>query len=137
VSVCRRADPFDGDSTANPVTTIRRAHHASAPLTVNTGLSNTQNGPPAGHYQLDADRVQRQRVAVGAQTVDVSIENLLSADTTAGNSEALIQKKAAFGGVGLTVTPVPLPAAVWLFASGITALGFACVDKSRAMRESI
>ena len=48
-------------------------------------------------------------------------ENLLSATTTTANSLALIQKKAAFGGVGLTVTPVPLPASAWLLGSGMLA----------------
>jgi len=92
---------FDGDSTANPVTTYTTSTiTASATLTVNTGLSNTQNWTASAAITNSTPTVYSGSAWLsGAQTVDVSIENLLSADTTAGNSEALIQKKAAFGGV--------------------------------------
>ncbi|MBT8421666.1 MAG: hypothetical protein HKN56_05425 [Gammaproteobacteria bacterium] len=53
--------------------------------------------------------------------VDVSIDNDLIAETLASGEEAWIQKK--FGGVGLSVTAVPVPAAAWLFMSALGMMG--------------
>jgi hypothetical protein len=117
VSVSGELIAFDGDATANPVTTYTTSTITpNGPLNLNTGTSQNwsataaiNNGTPAfggsGPW-LNA-----------AGTVDVTLENLLSASTTTANSEALIEKKAAFGGVGIVVTPVPLPPSVWLLSS--------------------
>lgn len=58
----------------------------------------------------------------GDTDVDVDIENYLSATTGAGDTQAFVQKKGS--GVGLMVTVVPVPAAVWLFVSALGLLGF-------------
>ena len=56
--------------------------------------------------------------------VDIDITNTLAAATTDSGELSRVQKK--LGGVGLTITAVPVPAAVWLFGSGLLGLaGFA------------
>jgi len=56
--------------------------------------------------------------------VDIDITNTLAAATTNSGELSRVQKK--LGGVGLTITAVPVPAAVWLFGSGLLGLaGFA------------
>jgi len=52
--------------------------------------------------------------------VILQLQNNLLADTTLQNELAFIQKKK--GGLGITVNPVPVPAAVWLFGSGLIGL---------------
>lgn len=52
--------------------------------------------------------------------VVLQIQNNLSATSTELGDAAWIQKK--FGAVGVTVNPVPVPAAVWLFGSGLIGL---------------
>ena len=57
----------------------------------------------------------------GADTnVVAQIQNNLSATTAISGENAWIQKKANF--VGMEITVVPVPAAVWLFLSGLGAL---------------
>jgi len=52
--------------------------------------------------------------------VQLSLQNNLSATSTVIGDEAMIQKK--FGAIGITVNPVPVPAALWLFGSGLIGL---------------
>jgi hypothetical protein len=52
--------------------------------------------------------------------VILQLQNNLLASTGAQGEVAFIQKK--LGGVGITVNPVPVPAAVWLFGSGLIGL---------------
>jgi len=52
--------------------------------------------------------------------VQLSLQNNLLATTTEFGDDAMIQKK--FGAVGITVNPVPVPAALWLFGSGLIGL---------------
>lgn len=64
----------------------------------------------------------------GDTWVDAQIQNNLSATTLQNGETAWIQKK--LGGVGLEVTLVPVPAAVWLFGSGL--LGLVGVARRRS-----
>jgi hypothetical protein len=99
---------------------------AAGALNVVTGTSNVQTwAASAAITNATPTEFNSGAWLSSASTVDISIENLLSASTTSANSLALIQKKDAFGGVTLTVTPVPLPASAWLFASAVAGLGLA------------
>ncbi len=53
-------------------------------------------------------------------SVNVTLQNNLTANTANAGEEAFIQKKN--GAVGIVVNPVPVPAAVWLFGSGLLGL---------------
>jgi len=55
----------------------------------------------------------------GANEVVITLQNILTASTTLIGSSAFIEKK--FEGVQITV--VPIPAAAWLFGSGLLGLG--------------
>lgn len=61
-------------------------------------------------------------------SLQVSFQNNLSATTLNAGEQATIQKK--LGGIGLVVNPVPVPAAVWLFGSGL--LGLAGIARRRS-----
>ena len=52
--------------------------------------------------------------------LNVNLQNNLIATTLANGETAWIQKK--LGGVGLVVNPIPVPAAIWLFGSGLLGL---------------
>ena len=52
--------------------------------------------------------------------VTIQIQNNLDAFTGEGDQKAFIQKK--FGNMGVIVNPIPVPAAVWLFGSGLLGL---------------
>ncbi len=52
--------------------------------------------------------------------LQISFQNNLKATTLNNGEQAFIQKK--FGAVGLVVNPVPVPAAAWLFISGLFGL---------------
>jgi hypothetical protein len=99
---------------------------AAGALNVVTGTSNVQTwAASAAITNSTPTEFNSGAWLSSASIVDISIENLLSASTTSADSLALIQKKDAFGGVGLTVTPVPLPASAWLLASAVAGLGVA------------
>ncbi len=53
-------------------------------------------------------------------SVNVTLQNNLNANTANPGETAFIQKKN--GVIGVTVNPVPVPAAVWLFGSGLLGL---------------
>lgn len=60
----------------------------------------------------------------GASTVGLTLQNNLSAYTSPTDSDirrAMVEKK--FAGVEIMVAPVPLPAALWLFVSGLGLVG--------------
>ncbi|PCJ87379.1 MAG: hypothetical protein COA54_05715 [Thiotrichaceae bacterium] len=50
----------------------------------------------------------------------ISFQNDLSANTFSIGEQAFIEKK--FGAIGLVVNPIPVPAALWLFGSGLLGL---------------
>ena len=52
--------------------------------------------------------------------VNLQLQNNLEASTSNFGEQAFIQKKQ--GGIGITVNPIPVPAAVWLFGSGLIGL---------------
>jgi hypothetical protein len=54
----------------------------------------------------------------------VTIENVLTATSITQAESAFIEKKFAGGSVGLVVNPtaIPVPAAIWLFGSGLLGL---------------
>jgi hypothetical protein len=58
--------------------------------------------------------------------VILTLENILEARTTDGTSLAFIEKKIAATSITITMTPpippIPVPAAVWLFGSGLLGL---------------
>ena len=59
----------------------------------------------------------------GVSSIDLTLDSLLAA-TAGANGSALIQAKFVGGGlVTINTTPVPLPASLWLFASGLALLG--------------
>jgi hypothetical protein len=62
-------------------------------------------------------------------TVVVTITNELEATTSNAGDLANIANKVTGGSVGLIVKPVPVPAAAWLFGSGI--LGMAAAARRR------
>lgn len=49
-----------------------------------------------------------------------TVENLLSVNTLNLGEDAFLEKK--FGGIGIVVNAVPVPAAIWLFGSGLIGL---------------
>lgn len=53
-------------------------------------------------------------------TVFLTLQNNLSAQVGADGTRAFISKKSA--GVSIAINPIPVPAAVWLFGSGLLAL---------------
>jgi len=53
-------------------------------------------------------------------SLGVTFQNDLTATTLNVGEQAFIQKK--FGAIGIVVNPVPVPAAVWLFGSGLAGL---------------
>ncbi len=63
----------------------------------------------------------------GDTHVTAQLQNNLTATTLSAGENAFIQKKA--GGIVLTVNPVPVPAAVWLFGTGL--LGLAGVARRK------
>jgi len=57
----------------------------------------------------------------------ISFQNDLSANTLNNGETAFIEKK--FGAIGLVVNPIPVPAAFWLFGSGL--IGLAAVARRK------
>lgn len=64
--------------------------------------------------------------SIGLFDIGLELQNNLSATTLNDGEEAWVEKKLSEVKVGITTTVVPVPAAVWLFGSGLIALiGFA------------
>lgn len=58
----------------------------------------------------------------GSLSAWITIENLLTAETSVLNEYAFIEKKFTGGAVQLTVTQVPIPPALWVFGAGLLTL---------------
>lgn len=61
-------------------------------------------------------------------SVMIQLQNNLLATSTVFGESAFVQKK--FGRIGVDINPIPVPAAVWLFGSGL--LGLAAAARRRA-----
>lgn len=86
----------------------------------NTGLL-TDTGGGSVNWNLAATVDLADTAGWGSDTwVNAQIQNNLNATSLTSGENAFIQKKAS--GVVLTVNPVPVPAAVWLFGSGLLGL---------------
>ena len=70
----------------------------------------------------------------GVDHVGLSLENILQANSNGAGHTAWIQKK-AIGSIALTIetTVIPLPAAAWLFISGLGVVG-ACARRRQQRR---
>ena len=124
VTVGGQLRAFDPSNSVFTQTSNNISVNSATPLTVNDGAnhdwaaaatinSSTATIIPGGNPWLSS-----------ASSVGLTLQNNLSAYTSPtdmGPLEALVEKK--FDGVSLTVTPVPLPASVWLFASGVGLIG--------------
>ena len=66
----------------------------------------------------------------GKDHVGLTLQNTLTAISTVVGESAFIQKKAIGAGIEVTTSPVPVPAAVWLFGSGL--LGLVGVARRRS-----
>lgn len=74
-------------------------------------------------WNIDAQIDLADTAGWGSDTaVTVTLQNDLMASTTTVGELAFVEKK--IGAVGVLVNPIPVPAAVWLFASGLGLLGF-------------
>lgn len=68
---------------------------------------------------------------LGTTSIDLSLDTLLSADTSTNGETAFIQNKFVGGGfVTIMTTPIPVPAAIWLMIGGLLALTGAARKKS-------
>jgi hypothetical protein len=87
----------------------------------NTTESFDASGDSGGlqRWRLDAALLPEQEFFGDANSMSLNIQNTLQAFTDANGESAWIQKK-----ITLTVSEVPVPAAVWLFGSGLGLLGF-------------
>ncbi len=93
----------------------------------NTGLL-TDTGGASVDWNLAATVDLGDTAGWGSDTnVNAQIQNNLNATSLSTGENAFIQKKT--GGVVLTVNPVPAPAAVWLFGSGL--LGLVAVSRRK------
>ena len=73
------------------------------------------NGDSSGlqTWQMQTNFNATEEFVASSQSISMTIQNTLAAETTAAGQDAWIQKKISVVGV------VPIPAAVWLFASGL------------------
>lgn len=85
---------------------------SAGPLTVQGSLTE---------WSLDSAIMLSDTAGWGSDTdVNVDLYNISSASTDALGEEAYVEKK--IGGVGVMISAVPVPAAVWLFGSGLLAV---------------
>jgi len=100
--------------SGNPLTEVNDFIEETAPLTNNDGNFN--------NWEADAAVTIVGAEWEGVTTIRVTIENVLTATSTTLGESAFLEKKLAGNSVGLIVNPVPVPAAAWLFGSGLLGL---------------
>ena len=83
-------------------------------LTIKDG--NLHNWSAAGGFDLTTPTWD------GINHVGLTLQNTLEAVSLAAGESALIQKKAIGSSVDVSTSPVPVPAALWLFGSGLLGL---------------
>ena len=98
----------------------------TVPVTGNLTIadSNLHDWSAAGSFDLTTPAWD------GKDHVGLTLQNTLTAISTVAGESALIQKKAIGAGIEVTTSPVPVPAAVWLFGSGL--LGLVGVARRRS-----
>ena len=99
-------------------------------VTSNTSAYSDMNSISAGlltvqdvltEWSLDSYINLSDTAGWGSDTdVDIELHNVSSVTTAALGEQAFVQKK--IGGIGVMITAVPVPAAVWMFGSGLIAL---------------
>lgn len=95
--------------------TVQQTLSITGDLTIND--SNIQNWSGATSFDLSGSTWD------GINHLGLSLQNNLYATTDSSGDIAWIEKKIAAGGIDLSViTVVPVPAAVWLFSSGLLGL---------------
>ena len=102
------------DWFGNPLTEANDFIAETAPLTNNDGEFH--------NWEADAAVTIVGAEWEGITTIRVTIENVLTATSITQGESAFLEKKLAGNSVGLIVNPVPVPAAVWLFGSGLLGL---------------
>ena len=93
-------------------------------LTIND--SNTHNWTGATAFDIAGSSL------AGIDHIGLQLQNNLYASTTSQGESAWIEKKIVGGSIDMSIitTPVPVPAAVWLFGSGL--IGLVGIARRRA-----
>ena len=101
--------------TLSPALIVQQSLTVTGDLTIND--SNTHTWSAATSFDLTGSTWD------GINHLGLSLQNNLYATTDSAGDIAWIEKKIAAGGIDLSViTVVPIPAAAWLFASGLLGL---------------
>ncbi|HHH44186.1 MAG TPA: hypothetical protein ENK49_08610 [Gammaproteobacteria bacterium] len=116
-SVSTSAD-FDVTDSTVPATTVSTPLVSTDDFTVKGGLTAWSSSA-----SVDLSTPMWNGVA----SIDLTLDSLLTASTGANGESARIQNKLVGSGLMTVVTtPVPLPASLWLFASGFVMLVGRC-----------
>jgi len=105
------------EDSSNPATALSTTMTSSSDFTINDNALHAWSS--SGAFDVSSWTT--------VTSVDLSLDTMLLANTGAAGERAYIEKKFTGGGlVTIMTTPIPVPAAVWLFGSGLIALtGFA------------
>ncbi|HFD78897.1 MAG TPA: VPLPA-CTERM sorting domain-containing protein [Gammaproteobacteria bacterium] len=102
----------------NPVPTLGTEETMNVPvsgdLTIKDG--NLHDWSASGNFDLTTTTWD------GINNVGLTLQNTLTAVSTALGESALIQKKAVGSSISVSTSLVPVPAALWLFGSGLLGL---------------
>ena len=114
VDVAGWVDVWDWNNLWGP--SVQQTLAISGDLTINDGAIHTWTG--ATSFDLTGTNWD------GINYIGLQLQNNLLASTAAFGETAWIEKKLVGGGIDLSVitTVVPVPAAVWLFGSGLIGL---------------
>jgi len=105
------------EDSSNPATVLTTTMTSSSDFSINDNALHAWSS--SGAFDVSSWTT--------VASVDLSLDTMLFANTGAAGERAYIEKKFTGGGlVTIMTTPIPVPAAVWLFGSGLIALtGFA------------